>query len=289
MATLPSLNGLRAFEAAARHLSFTRAAAELNVTQTAISHQIRRLEEQLGMRLFERRNRGLALTREAEGYLPVGARRVRGPAPGHRAAATARPRRTADGQHHGVAGGEMAGDADGGVPGRASGHRGAHHHLRASGRFPARASRHGGALRPRQLAGPARALADGRGHLPGVQPGVAARGKAAAPAGGSGASHPAARHGVARGLAALADRGRLAGLARDAARAEFRSEFHGDSGGDGRARRGARAHTATSKRTSPRAGWSCHSTWCCRPMPGSTSLRRRKPPTRRRSRCFATG
>jgi LysR family glycine cleavage system transcriptional activator len=49
---LPSLNGLRAFEAAARHLSFTRAATELNVTQTAISHQIRRLEEQLGTRLF---------------------------------------------------------------------------------------------------------------------------------------------------------------------------------------------------------------------------------------------
>jgi LysR family glycine cleavage system transcriptional activator len=68
---LPSLNGLRAFEAAARHLSFTRAAAELNVTQTAISHQIRRLEEQLGRRLFVRRSRALALTREAEGYLPA--------------------------------------------------------------------------------------------------------------------------------------------------------------------------------------------------------------------------
>ena len=44
---LPSLTGLRAFEAAARHMSFTRAAAELNVTQTAISHQIRRLEDQI--------------------------------------------------------------------------------------------------------------------------------------------------------------------------------------------------------------------------------------------------
>jgi LysR family transcriptional regulator, glycine cleavage system transcriptional activator len=69
--SLPSLNGLRAFEAAARHLSFTRAAAELNVTQTAISHQIRRLEEQLGLKLFVRRNRALALTREAESYLPA--------------------------------------------------------------------------------------------------------------------------------------------------------------------------------------------------------------------------
>src|SRR4051812_465150 len=68
---LPSLNGLRAFEAAARLLSFTLAAAELNVTQTAISHQIRRLEEQLGIKLFQRRNRGLTLTREAEDYLPA--------------------------------------------------------------------------------------------------------------------------------------------------------------------------------------------------------------------------
>src|SRR6201996_7131031 len=67
---LPSLNGLRAFEAAARHLSFTVAAAELNVTQTAISHQIRRLEEELGIRLFVRKNRALALTPEARDYLP---------------------------------------------------------------------------------------------------------------------------------------------------------------------------------------------------------------------------
>ena len=51
---LPSLNGLRAFEAAARHLSFTQAASELNVTQTAISHQIKRLEEGLGLELFNR-------------------------------------------------------------------------------------------------------------------------------------------------------------------------------------------------------------------------------------------
>jgi LysR family transcriptional regulator, glycine cleavage system transcriptional activator len=69
-ARLPSLNGLRAFEAAARHLSFTQAAAELNVTQTAISHQIRRLEEELGIRLFVRQNRALALTPKARDYLP---------------------------------------------------------------------------------------------------------------------------------------------------------------------------------------------------------------------------
>ncbi len=67
---LPSLNGLRAFEAAARHLSFTQAASELNVTQTAISHQIKRLEEELGVRLFVRQNRSLKLTPQAQEYLP---------------------------------------------------------------------------------------------------------------------------------------------------------------------------------------------------------------------------
>src|SRR6201987_5398013 len=69
-ARLPSLNGLRAFEAAARHLSVTLAASELNVTQTAISHQIKRLEEELGLRLFIRKNRALALTPQARDYLP---------------------------------------------------------------------------------------------------------------------------------------------------------------------------------------------------------------------------
>lgn len=69
-ARLPSLNGLRAFEAAARHLSFTLAAAELNVTQTAISHQIKRLEHELGIRLFVRQNRALTLTPKAAEYLP---------------------------------------------------------------------------------------------------------------------------------------------------------------------------------------------------------------------------
>jgi LysR family glycine cleavage system transcriptional activator len=69
--TLPSLNALQMFEAAARHLSFTQAANELNVTQTAVSHQIRRLEEQLGVRLFVRLHRKLTLTREATDYLPA--------------------------------------------------------------------------------------------------------------------------------------------------------------------------------------------------------------------------
>lgn len=66
---LPPLNGLRAFEAAARLGSFTRAADELNVTQTAISHQIRKLEEQLGIRLFVRTPGAVHLTAAAEAYL----------------------------------------------------------------------------------------------------------------------------------------------------------------------------------------------------------------------------
>lgn len=62
---LPPLNALRAFEAAARHHSFTRAADELHVTQAAISHQVRQLEEWLGLKLFERQ--GHTLTRTAAG------------------------------------------------------------------------------------------------------------------------------------------------------------------------------------------------------------------------------
>lgn len=67
---LPPLNALRAFEAAARHLSFTEAAHELNVTQAAISHQIKALEEHLGTPLFRRMNRALALTDAGERYFP---------------------------------------------------------------------------------------------------------------------------------------------------------------------------------------------------------------------------
>ena len=59
---MPPLNALRAFEAAARHLSLTKAAQELHVTAGALSHQIRGLEELLGLKLFERGVRSIALT-----------------------------------------------------------------------------------------------------------------------------------------------------------------------------------------------------------------------------------
>ena len=68
MSKLPPLAAVRAFEAAARHLSFTKAAEELFVTQSAISRHIRRLEDWLGTELFLRRHRALLLTPEGERY-----------------------------------------------------------------------------------------------------------------------------------------------------------------------------------------------------------------------------
>lgn len=65
------LNAMRAFEASARHLSFTRAAIELNVSQAAVSQQVKNLEERLGAALFRRVPRGLALTDEGLALLPT--------------------------------------------------------------------------------------------------------------------------------------------------------------------------------------------------------------------------
>ena len=67
---LPPLNALKAFEAAARHLSVKKAAVELNVTPAAVSHQIRTLEEYLDLQLFHRYNRALELTDAARACLP---------------------------------------------------------------------------------------------------------------------------------------------------------------------------------------------------------------------------
>lgn len=67
---LPPLNSLRAFEAAARHLSVKKAAVELNVTPAAVSHQVRQLEDFLGVQLFHRHNRALELTDAARACLP---------------------------------------------------------------------------------------------------------------------------------------------------------------------------------------------------------------------------
>ena len=68
---LPPMNTLRAFEAAGRLLSFTRAAEELHLTQAAISHQIKTLETAIGVRIFRRLNRALLLTEAGQRYLPT--------------------------------------------------------------------------------------------------------------------------------------------------------------------------------------------------------------------------
>src|SRR5579885_950398 len=67
---VPSLSALQAFEAAARHLSFTLAAEELNLTQSAISRHIRGLEDRLGVKLFRRAKQRVALSEAGEAYLP---------------------------------------------------------------------------------------------------------------------------------------------------------------------------------------------------------------------------
>src|SRR3989475_10282117 len=68
---LPSLNGLKAFEAAARHESFTRAAEDLCVTQGAVSHQVKALEAELGLKLFNRERQRLVITEAGRAYLAV--------------------------------------------------------------------------------------------------------------------------------------------------------------------------------------------------------------------------
>src|SRR5215208_1451836 len=68
---LPALNALKAFEAAARHERFTRAAEELCVTQGAVSHQVKALEEELGVKLFNREHQRLVITEAGREYLAV--------------------------------------------------------------------------------------------------------------------------------------------------------------------------------------------------------------------------
>src|SRR5215218_320271 len=68
---LPSLNALRAFEAAARYESFTNAAEELCVTQGAVSHQVKALEAELGLKLFQRQRQRLVITEAGKAYLEV--------------------------------------------------------------------------------------------------------------------------------------------------------------------------------------------------------------------------
>lgn len=75
---IPGLQALKAFDASARHLNFTRAAQELNVTPAAVSHQIKELEEAIGMPLFQRTSRHMQLTRQGEILKPAIAEALEG-------------------------------------------------------------------------------------------------------------------------------------------------------------------------------------------------------------------
>lgn len=68
---MPPLNGLKAFEAAARHLSFTKAGEELSVSQAAVSHQVRTLEDYFNITMFNRSHQRLTLTDAGKAYLPM--------------------------------------------------------------------------------------------------------------------------------------------------------------------------------------------------------------------------
>ena len=67
----PPISTLRTLEAASRHLSYTRAAEELNITQSAVSHQIRHAEELWGLKLFERRGRRVVITEAGQMLAPI--------------------------------------------------------------------------------------------------------------------------------------------------------------------------------------------------------------------------
>jgi DNA-binding MarR family transcriptional regulator len=96
---LPPLNALKALEAAARHESFTRAAEELFVTQGAVRHQVKALEEELGVKLFNRERQRLVITEAGRQYLTTLRDAFDRIAPGDPAAAAAPDLRRTHGQH----------------------------------------------------------------------------------------------------------------------------------------------------------------------------------------------
>ena len=286
-ARLPSLNGLRAFEAAARHLSFTQAASELNVTQTAISHQIRRLEEELGIRLFVRQNRALALTPEARDYLPRRPRRVQRPPARHRPAAAQGRRQGADRLHAGLAGRQMAAAAAVRIPGSPSRHRRPHHHLDRLVDF--------------KRGDVDAAIRYGRGHWPGVRADWLMADElfpVCSPALLQGnkplrCPEDLAHHMLLHTSGAYDDDWRLwltaAGLPADISKQPgltFDLIFMTIQAAIDGYRRRDRPHLLCRRTTSPRAAWWFPSRSRCRPMPASTWCRRRAAPKRPSSRAF---
>ena len=171
--SLPPLNALRAFEAAARRLSLSLAANELNVTPAAISHQVRLLEDHIGLPVFERNGRSLVLTdagaeglrdlREAFAHLSAAMDAI----------GSLGETGDVDRQRHAILRREMAASSIELLRTRAPGNRPPCVRFRPPRRFRARRGRRLGALRPRRLCGRLfREAADGNGR-PGMQPRIA--------------------------------------------------------------------------------------------------------------------
>ena len=155
MWTPPSLAALRAFETAARTLSFTSAAIELNQTQGAVSHQVNTLEARLGVKLFEREARGLKLTEAGGRYLPFVRKlldRLRTAEDLIRLEPAVRPHRDRLAQFRK----QMAGPPAGWILGDASEPRSADQCVIAARGLQPRGYRLGRAARKRRLAGVAR-------------------------------------------------------------------------------------------------------------------------------------
>ena len=168
---LPPMQALRAFEAAARERSLTRAAQALNVTHGAISHQIKSLESDLGVRLVERSGRGIRLTDDGERF----ASRVRAAfaeltTAVHEITARCQPE-TAAGERRAFLRRALASAAHSGFPRDPSGRRPRRALEHGQRRFPARRLRRRHSLWPRRLAGRHGRASSRRLVLPGVQPG----------------------------------------------------------------------------------------------------------------------
>ncbi|SOZ38877.1 hypothetical protein CBM2605_B130174 [Cupriavidus neocaledonicus] len=151
MDKLPPLNALRAFEAAARHLSITTAAQELHVTPGAVSRQIRTLEEGLGVQLLHRGHRQISLTRTGEDYYRAVTRGHGRPARGHAAARQARPAQAAQGARLHHLRHALADTAAVELPCGPSRHRGAADRVAGPGRFPQGRHRRRDPTRRRQV------------------------------------------------------------------------------------------------------------------------------------------
>ncbi len=197
---LPPLNALRTFEAAGRHLSFTKAADELHVTQAAVSHQIKSLESWLEAPLFRRLNRALLLTETGQRYLIAIRDALDQIDSATRQVVSVRPDNLLTISVIPVLWREMAGVAPGPFCASPSGNRGPFYGRGPERRFRARGCRQRYSLQPRQRAtGAARHATDGTGGLPHMQP-ETYRGRTASPAP---AGRPEIPHAAARGREGL--------------------------------------------------------------------------------------